>query len=71
MTCLREYNCYENEKTEVISYFIFPAERFTHAYGSFFTLLFLLRNVTSCFIDLSRTGVSRRQLVPTRPNGEN
>ena len=27
MICSREYDCTETEKTELISYFVFPAER--------------------------------------------
>ena len=44
MICSREYNCMENEKTELISYFIFPAEQeFIFALTSSFIELLLTR----------------------------
>ena len=60
MICSTEYNCTENEKTELISYFFFPTERFTKAGSS----------ILPCFFSL-RTRISRRQLVPKRQNWEN
>ena len=71
MICLREYYCAEKEKTELKSYFVFPAERFSHARGLFFALIFLLRIVTSNVTELLRTRISRRQLVPKRLNWGN
>ena len=35
MKCSSEYNCTENEKTELIHYFILPAERLHTPAGSF------------------------------------
>ena len=67
MICSREHNCTENEKTELISYFIFPAKRFTYDRGNF-ALIILLRNVTSNCIELSRIRISRCQLVPKIQN---
>ena len=65
----------ENEKAELIYYFVFAAERFTHAMGGggglIIALIFLLRNVTYSFIVLLRAHTLRRQLVPKRRNWEN
>ena len=66
MISLRDYKCTENEKTEIISHFIYLGER-----GLIFAVTFLLRNVTSTFIEPLRTRISRRQLVPRRQNWEN
>ena len=38
MACSREYNCTENEKTELISYFVFTANR-PQGYKTFFFML--------------------------------
>ena len=43
--CSREYNYMKNEKTKLISCYVFRRERFKRAKGPFFH--FLLRNVTS------------------------
>ena len=55
----KEYNCTENEMIVLISYFVFPAERFTRARGFIF-VIFLLCDVTSSFLELLRTCILRR-----------
>ena len=70
MICLREYSFTEIAKTGLISYFVFPAERFTHVRASFlprYSFCVTWRTVVFKFL---RSRISRRQFFYKKQNLE-